>query len=96
MSDIKTIKLLGGPNKNKIVEVPISENCLVVNIFDRNQLMMEFYNGDSIDKFSDHIKEFRYVDSTIKDERFNYFIPEGKNWFDYKKLRDIYYSQTPY
>lgn len=97
MPDTKTIKLLGGPARNKIEVVPATDSSFVVfSLFNKDQLVLDFYNNESSDKVISNIKEFRYVDSGIKDDRFNYFIPENKQWFDYKKLRDIYYSQTPF
>lgn len=97
MLESKTIKLLGGPARNKIEVVSSLDSSFVVfTLFQKDQLVLDFYNEESSDKVISNIKTFRYIDSGIKDERFSYFIPEGKNWFDYKKLRDIYYSQTPF
>lgn len=94
MLESKTIKLLGGPNKNKIVVIPANESSIIVfEKFDKDQLILDFYNEESPDKVVSNIKKFRYVDSGIKDDRFSYFIPERKEWFDYKKLRDIYYGR---
>ncbi len=95
MLDSKTIKLLGGPARNKIEVISSADSSFVVfTFFQKDQLVLDFYNNESPDKVVSNIKTFRYIDSGIKDERFNYFIPENKKWFDYKKLRDIYYSQT--
>ena len=97
MPDTKTIKLLGGPARNKIEVISSADSSFVIfTLFQKDQLVLDFYNNESSDKVISNIKEFRYVDSGIKDQRFNYFIPENKQWFDYKKLRDIYYSQTPF
>lgn len=94
MSEFKTIKLLGGPARNKIEAIPLNDRSLeVFTLFDKEQLMMDFYNDKSSNEIISNIKKFRYVDSGIKDDRFSYFIPERKEWFDYKKLRDIYYGR---